>query len=511
MISFVNTRGRIKRCTLQKLSRQETPNSVKRKKRKQWRVVIPRANHNTHRTTFVISSRTGCCRAAKSTRLTTDQNEHVCAVDIMQFTVVIPRTRTNMFVQYIACNHKMYKGTTFARQLIHPVEVQTIRPRSLRRATHISSTYTHRPVRDMSVIKGPDTTDQSIFGISELLTRISTHHTRTRTSLFNIYTSQTPPNHHTTTPPQRCKTRKNASSRAGCWQHHTTTTKTPPHHHITTHTTTSSQSCETPNSTSSRAGCLNMFVIMSVKGSWNHGPEHLCYQRVVDENYHTSHIFNIYPSASSWHVGYKGSWYHGPEHLWYQRVVDENYHTSHILHIYTSQQHISTHHWAKTFSGRKILDRRTPKGTQISTKTRHQFLGRMFPKGSWYHGLCRTSLFNIYTSQTAPNHHTTTKDHKGAKHRQMRVLGLDVDTTTPPPQKHNHITTSPPTPPHHHNLATSSRAGCLNMFVMFVIMSVKGRDTTDQNIFVISELLMRIITHHTSSTYTHWRVRDMSG
>ena len=48
-------------------------------------------------------------------RDTTDQNEHICAVYIIQFTVVIPRTRTNMFVQYIACNHKMYKGTTIRR------------------------------------------------------------------------------------------------------------------------------------------------------------------------------------------------------------------------------------------------------------------------------------------------------------------------------------------------------------------------------------------------------------
>ena len=32
---------------------------------------------------------------------------------------------------------------------------------------------------------------------------------------------------------------------------------------------------------------------------------------------------------------------------------------------------------------------------------------------------------------------------------------------------------------------------------------LKGRDSTDQNIFVISELLTRIITHHTSYTYTH--------
>ena len=46
--------------------------------------------------------------------------------------------------------------------------------------------------------------------------------------------------------------------------HHKNTTTPPQKHH---HTTTSPQSCETPNSTSSRAGCLNMFVIMSVKGS----------------------------------------------------------------------------------------------------------------------------------------------------------------------------------------------------------------------------------------------------
>ena len=48
-------------------------------------------------------------------RDTTDQNEPVFAVYIIQFTVVIPRTRTNMFVQYMFCNHKMYKGTTIRR------------------------------------------------------------------------------------------------------------------------------------------------------------------------------------------------------------------------------------------------------------------------------------------------------------------------------------------------------------------------------------------------------------
>ena len=39
-------------------------------------------------------------------------------------------------------------------------------------------------------------------------------------------------------------------------------------------------------------------------------------------------------------------------------------------------------------------------------------------------------------------------------------------------------------------------------------VGIKGRDSTDQNIFVISELLMRIITHHTSYTYTHLNSTD---
>ena len=48
-------------------------------------------------------------------RDTTDHNEHVFAVYIIQFTVVIPRTRTNMFVHHMFCNHKMYKGTRIRR------------------------------------------------------------------------------------------------------------------------------------------------------------------------------------------------------------------------------------------------------------------------------------------------------------------------------------------------------------------------------------------------------------
>ena len=63
-----------KRCT-PKIIPARDPKQCQKKKRKQGRVVIPRANHNTHRTTFVISSRTGCCRTPKSTKGTT-KNHH---------------------------------------------------------------------------------------------------------------------------------------------------------------------------------------------------------------------------------------------------------------------------------------------------------------------------------------------------------------------------------------------------------------------------------------------------
>ena len=74
------------------------------------------------------------------------------------------------------------------------------------------------------------------------------------------------------------------------------------------------------------------------------------------------------------------------------------------------------------------------------------------------------------------------------------------NTATPP---HHHITTSPPTPPHHHNLAKHRIVLVLGLDASTCLLScrLKGRDTTDQNIFVISELLMRI---------THRPVRDMS-
>ena len=163
------------------------------------------------------------------------------------------------------------------------------------------------------------------------------------------------------------------------------------------------------------------------------------------------------------------------------------HHTSYTyLHIYTSQQHISTHHWAKTFSGRKVLDRRTPKGTRSENST--SVLG---PDVSERVVIARTStcllscrlkvrdttdqnivvssalLMRIITHHTSytythlKHHHTTTPPHhhKVAKHRKVRVLGPAVDTSTKtPPQKHHHITTSAQsckTPK-----STSSPAGC---------------------------------------------------
>ena len=83
------------------------------------------------------------------------------------------------------------------------------------------------------------------------------------------------------------------------------------------------------------------------------------------------------------------------------------------------------------------------------------------------------------------------------------------NTTTPP---HHRITTHTTTSPHHHNLAKHRIALVLGPDASTCLLScrLKGRDTTDQNIFVISELLMRSITHHISSTYTHRPVRDMS-
>ena len=149
--------------------------------------MIPRTNHNTHRTTFVISSRTGCCRATKSTRITTktsnrpiyqgpqrtclcsiyhaiygrdttDQNEHVCSTD--------------------STSQHITEQRRAERRKVHEL------PRKL------DSSYTNYHENSTSVL-GPDvservviartrtccSTDQNIFVISELLTKIITHHT----------------------------------------------------------------------------------------------------------------------------------------------------------------------------------------------------------------------------------------------------------------------------------------------------------------------------------------------
>ena len=167
----------------------------------------------------------------------------------------------------------------------------------------------------------------------------------------------------------------------------------------------------------------------------------------------THHISSTYiPSASSWHVGYKGSWYHGPEHLWYQRVVDENYHTSHILHIYTSQQHISTTSLSEDVSGRKILDRRTPKGTQISTKLDISSWAGCFRKGrdttdSAEH-LCST-----YTH--LKQHQTTTPPQRITKVQNTDKCEFSGWMLTPPHHHHKNTTTSP-----HHTHTTTSPQSC---------------------------------------------------
>ena len=103
-------------------------------------------------------------------RETTDQsyqNEHVCAVYIMQFTVVIPRTRTNMFVARTAhLNTSMSEDAQIAERYTN---------------YHENSTSVLGPdVSERVVIARTRTccsTDQNIFVISELLTRIITHHT----------------------------------------------------------------------------------------------------------------------------------------------------------------------------------------------------------------------------------------------------------------------------------------------------------------------------------------------
>ena len=61
----------------------------------------------------------------------------------------------------------------------------------------------------------------------------------------------------------------------------------------------------------------------------------------------------------------------------YQRVVD-----AWTMFVIMSW-HVGTYHASRTFAGREVLDRRTPRGIRITTKTRHQFLGRRFPKRPW--------------------------------------------------------------------------------------------------------------------------------
>ena len=201
--------------------------------------MIPRANHNTHRTTFVIISRTGCCRAAKSTRITTDLNEHVCAVDnhaiygrdttdqnehvfaiyIIQFTVVIPRTRTNMFVQYIACNHKIdVQGDNNSQGSFFSFYSPSLRVRDGYRHHH--KKYENYHENSTSVL-GPDVAaknvgERVVISRTRICSLQSCKTPKIRSSRVVCWSTTPPPQKHPTKPPS-CKAAKSTSSRTECW------------------------------------------------------------------------------------------------------------------------------------------------------------------------------------------------------------------------------------------------------------------------------------------------------
>ena len=181
---------------------------------------------------------------------------------------------------------------------------------------------------------------------------------------------------------------------------------------------------------------------MSIKGSWYHGPEHLCCKtpKSTDANYHTDN--------------------YGPEHLCYQRVVD-----AWTMFVIMSW-HVGTYHASRTFSGREVLDRR------------YEFSGRMLPPLHHHHKNARNTTTKTpktppqscktatSTSSRAGCCHSTTKTpetppqkhqkhhHNLAKQRQVRVLGPDVDTAKKKYEFSGHNTTTK-TPPHQHKNTTT--------------------------------------------------------
>ena len=250
--------------------------------------------------------------------------------------VLIPRSRTSLFNILTHLKHHQTTTPPHHHNLAKHRIVLVLGPDASTcllscRLKENAERYTNYHENWTSVL-GPDVSERVVIP-------------RTRTSLFNILTHL---------------------------KHHQTTT--PPHHHnLAKHrivlvlgpdASTCLLSCRLKGRDTTYQ---NIFVVSELL------------MRII-----THHTSSTYTHRRVRDMSVKGSWYHGPEHLWYQRVVDENYHTSHILHIYTSQQHISTHHWAKT---------------------------------SPHH-------HKNTTTKTSPHHHITTI-----------LLGPDVDSTAPPRQR----------------------------------------------------------------------------
>ena len=214
---------------------------------------------------------------------------------------------------------------------------------------------------------------------------------------------------------------------------------------------------------------------------------------------HTSHNICNQFSDRMLQSGEKYENYHGPERTClcsrYHAIYGRDTTDQKIFVISEFLMRIITHHTSSTYTHRRVRDM-SVKGSVSDDRV------WTYPFCPWGHA----ESMHIYATDNRDTHASQEETRRDTT--EMRVLGPDVNTTTPPPQKHHHTTTSP----HHHNLAKHRIVLVLGPDASTCLLScrLKGRDTTDQNIFVISELLMRIITHHTSSTYTHRRVRDMS-
>ena len=141
------------------------------------------------------------------------------------------------------------------------------------------------------------------------------------------------------------------------------------------------------------------------------------------------------------------------------------------------------------------------KATILRNTEKYEFSGRMLttpppPPQKHHH---KTTILQT-TTKTPPPQHKNTTTPPPQKHQKHQQKNTPHHHRTPP--EHHKVAK--------HRKARVLRwcfrkgrdSTDLNMFVIgeFVTCRLKGRHTTDQNIFVISELLTRIFTHHTSLT-----------